>query len=460
VPKKNGKSPLLAALGCYLLFGDGEYGQKVFTCARDGQQAMIAHRHGMGMVKASPHFNCRPAANTGRMWDEATQSTWSVVAGDNINSQEGLNGSALVDECHVVDRRLMDVMKYMGRSRAEPLRIEVSTAGNNPEGYGKARFDLGISIAEGITKRDDLLFVCYSAPQDVNDAEIDADPIKYIRMANPAVGHILDEKLLLKEYEDARKSISELSTWKMYTLNIWQRTSNPWIKMGDWIACKEKFTDADLQGCEVAGAALDMNRVNDMAALALVFRHPEREDWVRLREVAKEHAHEGPFLDWARDGYLILTPGSTTDISFIRSFVIEQHRKTPFSRLAYDEWNADGLTQELADGARTHNGDVISEGLGIERVPFPQTIQNFAGPTDLFESMVIEKKLRHNGCPCLAWQVGHVQVWRDAAGNKRPVKPDGKKESIKKIDGVVASVMALAIYQARPVAEPGIFILD
>jgi hypothetical protein len=36
MPKKNKKSPTLAAWGIYLLCGDGEPGQKVFPCAKDG----------------------------------------------------------------------------------------------------------------------------------------------------------------------------------------------------------------------------------------------------------------------------------------------------------------------------------------------------------------------------------------------------------------------------------------
>jgi hypothetical protein len=31
----------------------------------------------------------------------------------------------------------------------EPLQIEVSTAGNNPDGYGKSRFDLAREVEKG-----------------------------------------------------------------------------------------------------------------------------------------------------------------------------------------------------------------------------------------------------------------------------------------------------------------------
>src|SRR5690606_8573620 len=54
VPKKNGKSPTLAALALYLLCGDGEQGQKVFLGAKDGAQAReIAGTHAVEMVNQS-----------------------------------------------------------------------------------------------------------------------------------------------------------------------------------------------------------------------------------------------------------------------------------------------------------------------------------------------------------------------------------------------------------------------
>jgi phage terminase large subunit-like protein len=47
--------------------------------------------------------------------------------------------------------------------------------------------------------------------------------------------------------------------------------------------------------------------------------------------------------------------------------------------------------------------------------------------------------LNHGGNPILRWMAGNVAVRQDPAGN---LKPD-KAESQGKIDGIVASVMAL-----------------
>lgn len=103
VPKKNGKSPLGAGVGLYLLIGEGEQGQKVFSAAKDGQQAKIMHQHAIKMVDLSPALSqhCRINRSTGRIAYLPTSSWYSILAGDNINSQEGLNGSVVIDEIHV-----------------------------------------------------------------------------------------------------------------------------------------------------------------------------------------------------------------------------------------------------------------------------------------------------------------------------------------------------------------------
>ena len=68
------------------------------------------------------------------------------------------------------------------------MHIEVSTAGNNPDGYGKERFDYADEVLRGVVEDQNLFVAIYAAPQDLSDSDFDADPLKYARMANPAMG--------------------------------------------------------------------------------------------------------------------------------------------------------------------------------------------------------------------------------------------------------------------------------
>ena len=50
-----------------------------------------------------------------------------------------------------------------------------------------------------------------------------------------------------------------------------------------------------------------------------------------------------------------------------------------------------------------------------------------------------EQKIAHNGHPVLRWNMDNIFIKRDPAGN---IKPD-KEKSTEKIDGSVATIMAL-----------------
>ena len=60
-------------------------------------------------------------------------------------------------------------------------------------------------------------------------------------------------------------------------------------------------------------------------------------------------------------------------------------------------------------------------------------------PTKEFEKMVLTEKIEHFGNPVLRWMMASTVVKTDPAGN---IKPD-KEKSSQKIDGIVASIMAL-----------------
>ena len=60
-------------------------------------------------------------------------------------------------------------------------------------------------------------------------------------------------------------------------------------------------------------------------------------------------------------------------------------------------------------------------------------------PTKELMKLTLEQTLAHNGHPVLRWMMDNIFIRRDPAGN---IKPD-KEKSSEKIDGAVATIMAL-----------------
>lgn len=79
------------------------------------------------------------------------------------------------------------------------------------------------------------------------------------------------------------------------------------------------------------------------------------------------------------------------------------------------------------------------EGMGFTVVPFGQGFKDMSPPSKELMKLALEGRLAHGGHPVLAWMVDNIHVRTDPAGN---IKPD-KQKSTEKIDGVVATIMAL-----------------
>lgn len=441
VPTHN--SPTLAWWGLYLFAADGEMGQKVFFCAKDGAQAReIAGKHAIEMVMSSPELGAECDINKSLMQitHRPTRSILKPLSSGDSTAQkakEGINGSVLVDETHVVDRAFMNRISRAGISRSEPLQIEVSTAGDDPESYGREQYEYGKRVESGEFEDERFFFISYEAPQDLTDAQLSEDPVKVGKLANPAWGHTVHEEEFLDDYRRSTASISKLAEFKKYRCNVWQQAVNPWLRAHDWRACKRDFTEADLLGRECFGA-LDLALTRDMLAWCLIFPMPELgPETYRIlprfflpEQAARHNNDKVPFLNWAKAGLITLTPGDTADYAFVKKTVVDDSEKFALQEYAYDPWNADLLTSQL------------EEEYGLRRVKFPQTISNFAEPCRDWERLVISGQLQHNGHAVLTWQAGHVTVKSDPNGNIRPVKPP--MEDLRKIDGIVGGIMALA----------------
>ncbi len=441
VPKKNGKSPTAAGVGLYLFCADGEPGQKVFTAARDGKQALIVHTHAKKMVRSSPYLSveCRINNSTNVISHEPTDSTYALLSGDNIEGQEGLNGSVIIDEVHVVDDRLAGRLEGMGISRDEPLQFEVSTAGDNPLGYGRRQYEYGQSVRDGFVEDDGFFFQTYEAPHDATDEEL-MNPEMWQR-ANPSWGITINAEEMAESLKRAHRSAVDWQRAKMYRFNIWASASEPWIRAHHWAACREEFEESHLHG-RSCYLGLDLARTTDTSAVSLVF--PEVDGtywllpyfWLPEKQVENLSAKVPQVKDWVKRGLIRMTPDATTDYRAIEADIRELSQRFQIQAIIYDDKYANELTQDLVEG----NGK--DPGIGCDRHPFAQTLMNFASPTAAFERLIIDGKLRHNGNSVLTWQVGNTRVKSDNNQNYRPVKQS--HGDYRTIDSVVAAIMALA----------------
>ena len=189
-----------------------------------------------------------------------------------------------------------------------------------------------------------------------------------------------------------------------------------------------------LNGRECYGG-LDLSSTTDITAFVLIFP-PRNEDekyvilpffWlpednIPLR-VRRDHV---PYDVWEKQGVIKTTQGNVVHYGFIETFIEELGTKYNIKEIAFDRWGAVQMVQNL-------------EGMGFTVVPFGQGYKDMSPPTKELMKLTLEKKITHGGYPVLRWMMDNVFIKTDPAGN---LKPD-KEKSTEKIDGAVATIMAL-----------------
>lgn len=487
IAKKNGKSPFVAANCLYLLAGDGENGAKVGFAASDlGQAKKIIGKHAFKMVERSANLvhECKTNMNECSITYLPMDSEMFPVSAGNIRSadaQHGLNLSAgAIDEAHVCGRSVFERMNRAFRSRMEPLEWICSTAGENPESWGKTMFDTALEIVTGTKCLEHVYAAVHAAPQGASDEDIDANIVAYIQAANPALEHIVGLDQTLKDYDECKHNGAMLATFKYEILNIWVTSSVTWLPPHVWPGCGGwTMEPEDVAAPCVIG--FDNAATKDLASAVFAWEYWFEGKDVRslnaLRARAAMSGIEGQTLEdernttrrgvllhpifwtnearieelsrlvpkireWADLGYIRVCPGDTNSNQIIARDLHEEIQRFHVVGFVHDPWHCDPIVQFLTMGVQDRDGQQVYEPvLNIEQcVKMVQTHHTQAGPTADFEADLRQELIGHQDHPVLSWQFSHAVVRHDKNGNIK-VEKEGRK-SFRTVDGVQAAIMS------------------
>lgn len=433
IPKKQGKSELAAAVALLLTCGDGEERAEVYGCAADRQQATIVFDVAADMVRMCPALSKRVKilASQKRLIYTPTNSFYQVLSAE-AYSKHGFNIHGVVfDELHTQpNRKLFDVMtKGSGDARMQPLYFLITTAGTDTHSICYETHQKAKDIIEG-RKIDPTFYpVIYGA----DESDDWTDP-KVWKKANPSLDITVGIDKVKAACESAKQNPGEENAFRQLRLNQWVKQAVRWMPMEKWDKCAFAVDEDELEG-RVCYGGLDLSSTTDITAFVLVFPPLDEEDkyvilpyfWIpednlTLR-VNRDHV---PYDVWERQGYLQTTEGNVVHYGFIEQFIERLGERFNIREIAFDRWGAVQMVQNL-------------EGMGFTVVPFGQGFKDMSPPTKELMKLVLEQKIAHGGHPVLRWNMDNIYIRTDPAGN---IKAD-KEKSTEKIDGAVATIMAL-----------------
>jgi phage terminase large subunit-like protein len=439
-PRRQGKSSLIAAICVMLLFTGGP-GQQILLCASDRNQASHIWKMMASMIRNEPYLlrliggeqNLVPS--TKRIAYPAKNSFVEALSSD-APSKRGYNPSTLVFDEIVAfkSRDLWDVLTSGTSSRAEPLTIALSTAGDSRQSLIWDRLQYAKKVAADPSVDPTHLPVLFYAEDD----EPWDDEATW-RKCNPALdgGYQNIEDLRIRCREAKELPYLE-RVFRREVLNQFVDCSDHvWIRASDWAACTAT-EEPDLSSRPTM--AVDLSSVVDLTGVSFCWGlgddryHVKSYAWMphdsMLEAEIRDKQTYRLWHDQQRtDGngpWLRTCPGNSIDYRWLLDDLVDLIRDYQPSQILWDSWGARYLIQQL-------------EPLGIPMFEFRQGPRSMSQPTKEMERLVLQRRLTHDGSPVSAMCVANVQL---DVGSMESVAPS-KRRSNGRIDLAISSIMSL-----------------
>lgn len=445
IGKGNGKSPLVAGIGHYLLTADGEARAEIYAAATKKDQAMILFRDAVAMVDHSPELSRILMKSGGaQCWNLAYVRTGSFFRA--ISSDDGQSGprphGALIDELHEHKSSIVvDMMRAGTKGRNQALIVEITNSGVDRTSVCYVHHEMSERIVTGVENND--AWFAYVCGLDEKDEPLD-DESCWIK-ANPNLGVSIQLKYIREQVAEAKGMPSKESVVRRLNFCQWVDALDPWIEGALWFACEDEDVRPleEWTGREGVGA-LDLSGTNDLTALSVVMAGDDgtidafTEFWTPA-ETLHDRARRDrvPYDAWVKAGHLRATPGRAVDYAFVAQRIAELQPLFGLRRIAFDPYRIKFLERELdAAGVEV---ELIPHGQGFHRSQesglwMPRSIE-------LMEKAICDKKLRVAFNPCLRWNVASAVMETDAKNNRAFTK----RKATGRIDGIVTLTMGVAL---------------
>jgi phage terminase large subunit-like protein len=235
LPRKNGKTEIVAALAIVFLLFDDVIGGVIICAAADLEQASLVFNAIVTMLQHDPELEAQVEilVSQKRIVHRASGTQIRAVSGDAFN-KHGLNCYVvLYDELHAAPNRdLWDVLATSQGAHAQPMLIAISTAGYDRHSILWELYQHAKRVLENPALDPTFLPLLFEAP-------IDADwtDERVWAKANPALGDFRSLEEMRTMAARAKEIPAQENTFRRLYLNQWTEQADRWIPLAAWDAC-------------------------------------------------------------------------------------------------------------------------------------------------------------------------------------------------------------------------------
>ena len=422
---------------------DRDQARRVMKDARSIGMASPAYAKRLLIPKANPIVNRKRGGHMRALSAETKNKDGLSPSYYCVDEYEGHRTSALYDLG----------LNSFGK-RAQPLLDCIMTAGDNADNMpAKTEEDYAKRILRG-EKHDERYFVMI---REMPEGENPHDKSKWC-WANPMLRFPSEySRVLLEQIEteytaaygsgDAekiRKFLSRrLCQWQTASVNSYLNEQQR--KQAEAAQVPHKDFVELVQGLE-AWPGFDLGKRIDLTGTGMVVPLPDGRYAISAHgfmpengATRHEHTDLVPYRDWAKDGYVTLTPGDVTDNRYAYAWICKTEREMDLKlvNLGYDGHNA-------VDLAIAINEDRRNEDFCVE------VRQTCAGQTlavKSFRELLMQGRLVFDESPLLMWclrnAIEHENYYQDIKLSKK------HKDDSERIDPLAAVMNALSLALLR-----------
>jgi phage terminase large subunit-like protein len=448
VARKNGKTPLIAAL-CLAEFFCGDMGTKILCSSNDYDQADLAFQAIDAMREQSTALEKVTRKNIkgiyfGNPRKPKKKGKFSYANKGNIRKISAKTGAkegknirvGMSDEVHEMkdDSAVMPIRQALS-TQDDPLYFELTTEGFVNDGYLDKRLKEGRQVLAGELERPRWLIWLYT--QD-SETEIWQDEKTWVK-SNPGLGIIKKWSFLRGMLNEARTNTETRVFVMSKDFNFKQNNASAWLMMED-INNTEVFDLNEFKGCYAIGA-VDLSKSGDLASAQIIMmrkgsskKYTHQKYFIpesKLADLEKEDVER--FKDWVRRDLIVISPGNENDFSLITQWFVGLYKNYNIRvfKTGYDKWSAVYWVKEM-------------DGYGFDCTRVDQTWGSMSEPMKLVGIDLKSKLINYNDNPVDRYCLENTAILMNSKYDIMPVKIEGKEN--KKIDGAVTLIICYRVY--------------
>lgn len=355
--KGQAKSPLMAAIGLYMMGYYGVQRAKVFAIGQDKATANVLFKDAAAMCRApipgtDPDDGDTLEARGDVIIRGILDNAFKIEHPDTNSVFQSLaNGEAIAgprptlvcaDEIHEFknDASIETWKRAIAKMPGDALMLLGTNTPATTQIVGTAYSELYQKVAKGEILNDEAF--AFVARVDKADRETVFDNEKCWAKALPALGITFPIENIRGEVNTARQLTSTSMSVKRLYFGIPLGSVDFWIAEEAWAAVQGDLNLPALKKCK-CWLSLDLSQKNDLTALTAVWIDENGHLWAKtwywttkdgLED--RSRADNAPYDQWVEQGYLAAVPGAVINKTFVASQVAEICSEYDVQFLAFD----------------------------------------------------------------------------------------------------------------------------